>query len=209
MSTKVTAIVPSKRVKDRYYLELDGGAEKLTVTLNQIADYSLFTGKELSDEELAALREDALRATARKTALRILGERNLSARAITEKLICKGVPEETAQETASWLEEIGAVNDAEYAAMIVRHYSEKHYGITRIKDELFHRGIPRELWDDALSNIEGGDDSAFKFLKIKLGGRMPDRAELKKATDALFRRGFTWDEIRSAAQRYKDENGDG
>lgn len=208
MSASVTAIVPSKRVKDRYYLELDGGTEKLTITLNQIADFGLFTGRELTDEELSSLRKDALRATAHATALKILGERNLSARSMREKLICKGIPEDMAQETAKWLEDIGAINDAEYAAAIVRHYSDKHYGITRIKDELYHRGIPRELWDEALCQIEGGDDSAYKYLCIKLGGKMPDREQLKKATDALFRRGFSWDEIRTAAQRYKNENGD-
>ena len=68
----VTAIVPSKHVKDRYYLELDGGAEKLTITINQIADHSLFTGRELTDEELESLRRDASVSGARATALRIL-----------------------------------------------------------------------------------------------------------------------------------------
>ena len=68
----VTAIVPSKHVKDRYYLELDGGTEKLTVTINQIADYSLFTGRELTVEEMEALMKDASLSGARATALRIL-----------------------------------------------------------------------------------------------------------------------------------------
>ena len=209
MPATVTALTASKRVKDRYYLELDGGVEKLTITINQIADHSLFTGRELTDEELAALREDALRAGARASALRILGERNLSVREITDKLTAKGVDETTARETARWLEDIGAVNDAEYASLIVRHYAAKGYGLSRIRNELYRRGIPRELWEDALTELSGTEDAAYRLLRAKLGGReKPDRAQLKKATDVLFRRGFTWDEIKSAVERYENETGD-
>lgn len=204
----VTAIVPSKHVKDRYYLELDGGTEKLTITINQIADYSLFTGRELTDEEMESLRKDASLSGARATALRILGDRNMSVREITDRLVAKGTGEEAAAETAQWLEDIGAVNDEEYASLIVRHYAAKGYGISRVKNELHRRGIPRELWDDALAELSGTEEAAYALLRSRLGGEMPDRAGMKKATDALFRRGFTWDEIKSAVERYKNETGE-
>ena len=205
----VTAIVPSKHVKDRYYLELDGGAEKLTITINQIADHSLFTGRELTDEELGSLRRDASVSGARATALRILGDRNMSVREITDRLVAKGTDEDTAEETARWLEDIGAVNDAEYASLIVRHYAAKGYGLSRVRNELYRRGIPRELWDDALTELSGTEEAAYSMLRSRLGGEKPDRAKMKKATDALFRRGFTWDEIQSAVARYENETGDG
>lgn len=201
-------MVPSKHVKDRYYLELDGGAEKLTITINQIADYSLFTGRELSDEEMESLRKEASRSDARAKALRILGDRNMSVREITDRLVAKGTGEDAAAETARWLEDIGAVNDAEYASLIVRHYAAKGYGLSRVKNELYRRGIPRELWDDALSELSGTEEAAYALLRTRLGGEKPDRARLKKATDALFRRGFTWDEIKSAVERYENEIGD-
>ena len=205
----VTAIVPSKHVKDRYYLELDGGAEKLTITINQIADHSLFTGRELTDEELESLRRDASVSGARATALRILGDRNMSVREITDRLVAKGTDEDTAEETARWLEDIGAVNDAEYASLIVRHYAAKGYGLSRVRNELYRRGIPRELWDDALTELSGTEEAAYSMLRSRLGGEKADRAKMKKATDALFRRGFTWDEIQSAVARYENETGDG
>jgi len=208
MPATVTALTASRRIKDRYYLELDGGAEKLTITINQIADHSLFTGRELTDEELAALREDASRASARASALRILGERNLSLKEITDKLISKGVGEDAARETGKWLEDIGAINDAEYAGLIVRHYAAKGYGLSRVKNELYRRGIPRELWEDALLELSGTEEAAYRQLCAKLGGDKPDRARLKKATDALFRRGFSWDDIKSAVERYENEIGD-
>lgn len=204
----VTALVPSKHVKDRYYLELDGGTEKLTITINQIADYSLFTGRELTDEEMESLRNDASRSGARAKALRILGDRNMSVREITDRLVAKGTGEETAEETARWLEDIGAVNDAEYASLIVRHYAAKGYGLSRVRNELYRRGIPRELWEDALAELSGTEEAAYALLRARLGGEKPDRARLKKATDALFRRGFTWDEIKSAVERYENETGE-
>ena len=47
-----------------------------------------------------------------------------------------------------------------------------------------------------------------RFLQKKLMGRQPDRAERKKLSDALMRRGYGWEDIRSAMGRlgiYPDE----
>jgi regulatory protein len=199
---KIVKLTHSEKAQDTYYAEFeDGSAFKVTVAL--IADHSLFTGRELSAEEYEALKAGAASAAAKSRALRILGKRSMSRREISDRLVRKGETEETAEETADWLERIGAVNDAEFAALIVRHYAHRGYGTARIRDELYRRGIPRELWEDALSLQPDSDASAYAFLSAKLAGKTLDRAELKKATDALYRRGFSWDEIKSAVDRYK------
>jgi len=202
---KVTKLVQSEKAADKYYMEFEDGG-KLTVTVALIADYCLYTGRELDEDEFAALTSaaDALKAKAR--ALRILGKRNMSRREITERLVQKGESENTAVDTADWLIRIGAVNDAEYAALIVRHYASRGYGKIRIRDELYRRGIERELWEDALGQMPETDEKVYLALKLKLDGKVPDKTDLKKATDALYRRGFSWDEIKTAVERYKGEN---
>ena len=63
----------------------------------------------------------------------------------------------------------------------------------------------KSLWDEAIEEMPETDDKAFDLLCRKLKNDEPDRAELKKATDMLFRRGFTWDEIKAAVSRFNAE----
>ena len=148
--------------------------------------------------------DDPEMSAAKARALRILGNRSISTRELEKRLVDKGEDAETARETVEWLENLGLMNDAEYAAMIVRHYSAKGYGLRRIKDELGRRGIARDMWDDALSELsesDGMDETALRFLEKKLRGSR-DKDDLKRASDALCRRGFSYDEARRALNRY-------
>ena len=110
----------------------------------------------------------------------------LSRKELTGKLSRKGIDPDTAEETADWLESLGAVDDAAYAGIIARHYAASGYGPGRVRQELQKRGVSREVWDDALSQL-------------------PDSAALKKLSDALLRRGFSWSDIRPALNRLGEE----
>ena len=198
---KITKITQSKRTPEVYYIDLENG-ENLRVNIAMIADYSLFTGRDLSDDELIHLKGDSGKAASKARALRIMGTRTLSEKEISDKLLEKGEDPETVRDTVDWLKRNGFLNDEEYAAMIVRHYAAKGYGIGRVKNELYRRGIPKELWDGALEQMPQQDDTIDKYISSKLKGRDPDKKELKKVTDALYRRGFSWEEIKSALERY-------
>ena len=99
------------------------------------------------------------------------------------------------------LEELGYLNEAEYAGRIVRHYAAKGFGERKLRDELYRRGVPRELWEEALTQVEDNSETIDAFLEKKLkGGRDPK--DIKKVSDALARRGFAWPEISDALRRY-------
>ena len=183
------------------FIVLFEDGSKITVSEVQIADFGLFSGRELDDDEFAELRDGLKLSSSKARAVRILGSRNFSSHEIERRLMSKGESQQTAQETVRWLEDIGAVNDEEYAVIISKHYSAKGYGIARIKDELYRRGIPRELWDDALSGLDNMEAAAYDFLNKKLRGSR-DKADLRRATDALCRRGFSYEEAKTAINRY-------
>jgi len=142
----------------------------------------------------------------KKRALRILSSRSISEQGMYKRLTEKGEPEENAAETVRWLVEIGYINDSDYATSIVRHYSRKGYGEGRVRDELYKRGIPRDMWDDALTELDTEDmgDAALEFLKKKLRGS-DDKDDLRRATDALVRRGFSYNDAKSAINKYLEE----
>lgn len=137
----------------------------------------------------------------KKRALRILERRDVSRKELIDKLTAKGETEEAAQAAADWLTRLGVIDDARYAGMIVRHYAAKGYGKSRIQNELYRHGIEKELWGEALEEYPDQEEVIDKLLRSKLKSTSPDRAELKKATDALLRRGFSWSEISAAKDR--------
>ena len=104
------------------------------------------------------------------------------------------------------LEELGFLNDALYAEQVVRHYSAKGYGLRKLRDELYRRGVPRELWDEALERAEDPAEAIDAFLAKKLGDTPPeDRRAWKRASDALARRGYAWSDISEGLRHYGAE----
>ena len=137
----------------------------------------------------------------KERALKILGNRSLSAREVEKRLIAKGDSQTVAEQTVEWLKDIRMIDDNEYAASIVKYYSTKGYGTARIKDELFKRGIERELWDEALEKIDNAEDAAIDYLEKKLKGDTSKDA-LRRAESNLCRRGFSYAEARAAIKNY-------
>ena len=96
---------------------------------------------------------------ARQRALKILERRDVSRKMLLDKLTEKGISNTDAEEVADWLCGLGVVNDERFASLVVRHYAAKGYGKRRICDELYRRGIDRELWDPALDELPETDDT--------------------------------------------------
>ncbi len=197
----VTALC--QKTDDRFELELDG-AEKLTVPLSLVADFSLYAGRELNETEAERLRGAVSLERAKARALRMLGMRAMSTREIYDRLVEKGEREQDAAACVAWLLELHLLSDEDYAAAVVRRCAAKGYGARRAREELNRHKLPRALWDAALETLPEQDETLDRLLLSRLRGASPDdRAALKKATDALLRRGFGWDEIRAAVERLR------
>ena len=185
----------------RLTVTLEGG-EEIKTTLGVVTDRRLFSGRELDEEAAASLRLDSARALAREKALSYVSQRQMSRKELRDKLRQKGFDEDTAESCVAWLLDHGLLDEESYAAAIVRHYAAKGYGPGRIRTELIRRGIPRELQEDALNAMPEPDSKIDRFIAARL--RDPeDRDEVRKLTAALFRRGFSGEEIRSALRRFQ------
>lgn len=144
----------------------------------------------------------------KRHALRILDKKDVSRKMLIDKLTEKGASEEDAQEVADWLCDIGAVSDERYAELIVRHYSAKGYGVRRIQEEFYRRGISRDLWESALAELPETEDTVYKLLSQKLKRTDVTPDDIRRAEASLLRRGYSWGEIRSALERYQLETED-
>ncbi len=201
---RVERVEASKHKKGRVLVFLGDGA-CLKITEQELLDFGLRSGDELDEEALKRLKEAAGVSNTRAAAADLIGKRAMSRRDLERKLQEKGASETEARYAAEWLEAIGALNDAEYAAALVRHYSRLGYGPARVREKLYEKGVPRELWEDALEELPADGGQVDAFLRSKLRGRPPDEKEKRRLTNALLRRGFPWGEVKAAWRRLGEE----
>ena len=98
-------------------------------------------------------------------------------------------------------ENIGAVDDAAYAAAVVRDYGRRGYGPAKVREELRRRGVPRELWDAAMEELPDSGAVLDALIQKKCRGELSDPREIKRVSDSLLRRGLSWGEVHSALSR--------
>ena len=119
--------------------------------------------------------------------------KNIAAAGLSALLLFSGAVSAGAAETVSEIHD-----DAAYAAMLVRHYSAQGCGPARIRDELYRRGVPRELWDEALETAPDAQETLACVIASKTRGKPLNEKDYKRLSDALLRRGFSWGEVKTA-----------
>ena len=201
---RIERVEASKHKRGRVLVFLEDGA-CLKITEQELLDFGLRAGDELDETTLARLKEAAGVSNVKATAADLIGKRAMSRASLEKKLKEKGASEAEARYAAEWLEAIGAINDADYAALLVRHCADLGYGPARTREKLYEKGVPRELWDEALDQLPDNGEQIDRFLQSKLRGRMPDEKEKKRLTDTLLRRGYSWGDVKAAWNRLGSE----
>ena len=193
----IERIERSKHRQERVLVYLEGG-DLLRVTGAELLRFGLYKGMDLTPQLVVELQAAAQKSQLKQTAARMASGRMLSKKEVQRRLTKKGADEEEAAEMADWLESLGAVDDAGYAGAVARHYGAMGYGAGRVRQELMRRGVPRELWDEALAQLPPVGEAIRRFLDAKLRGRAMTPEESRRLAAALQRRGFSWNDIRPA-----------
>ena len=201
---RIERVEVSKHKRGRVLVFLEDGA-CLKITEQELLDFGLRAGDQMDDEALARLREAAGISNMKVTAADLVGKRAMSRCELEKKLVERGASHSEARYASEWLEAIGAIDDRDYAAVLVRHYGRMGYGPARVREKLYEKGVPRELWDEALEELADSAAQIDGFLTGKLRGRTPDERERRRLTSALLRRGFSWGDVKAAWLRQGQE----
>lgn len=135
-------------------------------------------------------------------AANVLEYRHRSSRALYQRLLEKGAEEQDAAYAVARLQELGYLNDGEYGALLVRDLCRRGYGPGRIRRYLREKLLDPPDIDTAMEAYTFQPEKMQTYIESKLRGQAPDRKALKRVADGLFRRGFSWEEIRSALRDY-------
>ena len=183
----------------RYLLRFD---DDMTMRLYRqtVEDFGLYTGMELDDGEMERLRTAAGEMSAKMRAIRIVSASSVSKRDLEQRLIQKGEDPLQAKEAVRWMSDLDLVDDKKTAEQIVGSCIRKGYGISRAKQALYEKRIPKEFWEEALADYPDQSDRIMEFLQSRVTSDY-DPKEVKRAIDALIRRGHSYSRIRYALDR--------
>ena len=165
-----------------------------------VQDFGLYSGKELDEEEMAALKKAAGEMSAKMRAVRIVSASSVSKRDLEHRLIQKGEDPGQAKQAVAWMSDLNLLDDAKTAEQIVDRCIRKGYGLSRAKQALYEKRIPKEFWEDALAEYPDQTERIVEFLRSRLSEDADER-DVRRATDALLRRGHSYQEIRKAMQK--------
>ncbi len=180
----------------RYWVTFDDGT-RLGLYRQTVEDFGLYAGRDLTEAEFSQLEEAAGAMSAKMRAVRIVAASAVSKKDLQQRLVQKGENPQQAAEAVAWMEEMRLVDDAETARQIVSRCIAKGYGLQRAKQALYEKKIPKQYWDVALADYPDQNEPILRFLRSKITDPT-DQKQVKKAVDALLRRGHSYGPIRAA-----------
>ena len=178
----------------RYWVTFEDGS-RLGLYRQTVEDFGLYTGKEMSQEELEQLHTAAGQMSAKMRAVRIVSASSVSRRDLEQRLVRKGEDPQQAKEAVQWMEDLHLVDDRNTAEQVVHSCIAKGYGLARAKQALYEKRIPKEYWEDALVDYPDQADRIENFLRSRLDADS-DQKEIKRAIDALIRRGHSYGTVK-------------
>ena len=165
-----------------------------------VEDFCLYTGAELTEEAMRRLRVAAGEMSAKMRAVRIVSASNVSVGDLEHRLIQKGENPKQAKDAVRWMEELNLLDDRKTAEQIVNRCISKGYGLSRAKQALYEKRIPKEYWQEVLEDYPDQTEKIVAFLRSRLNSDSDER-EVRRAMDALMRRGHSYSEIRRGLEQ--------
>ncbi len=190
----------------RYWVAFDDGS-KLALYRQTVEDFGLYTGMELTEEQAEKLKTAAGQMSAKMRAVRIVSASSISRKDLEQRLVRKGEDPDQARKAVQWMEELHLVDDRNTAEQVVSSCISKGYGLGRAKQALYEKRIPKEYWEEALADYPDQMDRILSFLRSRLD-EDADEKQIKRAVDALIRRGHSYGRIRQGLQQLSMETDD-
>jgi len=203
---EITEIRRTKRGRISVYID---GAFACVLHPEVYAGADIGVGRQVEPEAL----DEALRASrdkfAREYALNLLAQRSYTAKSLRDKLTAKVEDEEIADTVVARMEELGLIDDADYARRFAADcLNRRGFSLPRTARALREKGIDREIIDETLSRIEYDPQPAIaQIVRRKYLRYLEDEKGVRNTIAALQRLGYRFDDIRAVLQNLaEDEN---
>lgn len=191
---KIEALKTAPDRAGRYWVTFDDGT-RIGLYRQTVEDFGLYSGLELEEGQMEKLRTAAGQMSAKMRAVRIVSAASVSRKDLEARLVRKGEDPEQAREAVDWMADLHLVDDRATAEQVVSTCISKGYGLARAKQALYEKRIPKEYWDEVLADYPDQSEKITAFLQSRLDADSDEKA-VRRAIDALLRRGHSYGTIR-------------
>ena len=191
----VTALKEKRKGLTHVFID---GEYAMTLDTMVLLENHIKEHSEIDDDELYILVKKSKERRANEKALTLLERRSHSKQELANK-IARTMDRDSAVAAAEKMEEIGLVNDRDFAERYARElFERKKFGKIRVKQELKLKGIDKEIIEDVLLVYEDFDveEQIKNILVSKYPLYKEDEKVKARAVAALQRRGFSFSDIR-------------
>ena len=198
----VLTLRPGKN--NKVHLLLDG-EYAMTADSDFVAFSGLYDNMILDDEALADLQGKVNARRAFNKASDLLALRDHSEKELLQKLRQKGFAD-GAEEAMEKLKSYGYLDDSRFALRFAQELQRvKHYGKKRIEQELYRKGVSREVVSDTLEQLDFDEDALPALIERRYLRQLDTEKGVQKTVAALQRMGYSFGEIRDALQKVQED----
>lgn len=202
---KITDITPQKKNKNRVSVFVDG---KYSFSLDDtdMVRLKVKIGNEITEEEIEIFNKECNLSKARMRLMQVINRKAASRKMLFDDLIKHGYDKEIIDIALDEFERLGYIDDEVFAVEYAKAaYSFKRHGKIRIVSDLTHKGVSREIAQNAVDDLDTDERGNIeeiireRFMHIDFS----DYKEKQRVVRYFASRGFNFSDILTVIDRFK------
>ena len=199
---KITAVEPRRKQMCALFID---GEYVMNLDAQTLIENRFDVGREIDDDELKEIIEKSSERRAKEKALWLISYRSHSKKELFDKLK-RSFDEESAQKAVDRMEELGLINDEEFAKLYARKLvNGKKMSVKAAEFQLYRKGIDKITAEQVLGELEYDPQTQIIEFITKKYKNIQDEKIKRRAVAALQRKGYSWEEIRQAIESLVSE----
>ena len=196
----ITAIEPRRKGLSALFID---GEFAMNLDTQALLENRFDVGRDISDEDLKEMIELSNERRAKEKALWLISYRSHSKKELKDK-IRRTCDDSAAEKAVERMEELGLVNDGEFARQFARKLLlQKKMARRAAMLEMSRKGIDKETAEAALDEIDVDYRENIRYIIEKKYRDIGDEKIKRRAVAALQRLGYGWDDIRAVLNEYE------
>ena len=196
----ITAIEPRRKGLSALFID---GEFAMNLDTQALLENRFDVGRDISDEDLKEMIELSNERRAKEKALWLISYRSHSKKELKDK-IRRTCDDSSAEKAVERMEELGLVNDGEFARQFARKLLlQKKMARRAAMLEMSRKGIDKETAEAALDEIDVDYRENIRYIIEKKYRDIGDEKIKRRAVAALQRLGYGWDDIRAVLNEYE------
>ena len=197
----ITAIEPRRKGLSALFID---GEFAMNLDTQALLENRFDVGREIDDEDLKEIIELSNERRAKEKALWLISYRSHSKKELTDK-IRRTCDNDSAEKAVERMEELGLVNDEEFARQYARKLLiQKKMTKRTALFELSRKGIDKETAEAVLDEIDVDYRENIREIIEKKYKNIQDEKIKRRAVAALQRLGYGWDDIKAVLYEYEE-----